>query len=306
MSRINIDIKISSDYRFQRFMLLVGDRVKAKGFMWELWELALVHWYPNKQLIPYSDWESSGLPHWLVECGLAEKRESGYYARGSEDYFAWKFDCRDAGRKSAESRKKKYGTAQPIASETPNDVRTAPNAIELNLTLNPNLNKKNNTSTFASRNVGDTVTPSASGEELLTSPPKKQKKTKLEATPEVLAEIEAIYELYPYRKKGQDKRKGIQRLLAQLEVGSLNLGTFRAATINYSNSIDVENDPDGDFVKMFATFTNPDIWTEWINVEKPKHVKVDENEYTDEMAQIQREWDEEDRLAKDSVNRVVN
>lgn len=135
MFRLNVDIKLGCDYRFQKFMLMVGDRVKAKGYLWELWALAQVHWYPNRELIPYSAWEAAGLPDALVECNLVEKRENGYYARGSEEYFAWKFQCGEAGKRSAESRKKKYGTSQPGALKMSNGVRTASNEVEDTITI---------------------------------------------------------------------------------------------------------------------------------------------------------------------------
>lgn len=111
MARLNIETKLWSDPRFQTLMILVGDRQKAKGMVLELWTLAQEHWFPNRALIPENVFSDLGLDA-VIQAGLAERREGGVYARGSEEHFCWLFDRQDAGRRgglaSAKARKQAH------------------------------------------------------------------------------------------------------------------------------------------------------------------------------------------------------
>lgn len=131
MARINVETKVWSMPAVQKLMIKMGDRHKAKGVLIDLWELAQTHWFPDRKLIPEQAFKHADLPDILFDLGLAEKRLGGIYAKGSEEAFAWLFEKRAAGLASAEARKEKYGTAQPInphkkvEGESSNTVRTA-------------------------------------------------------------------------------------------------------------------------------------------------------------------------------------
>ena len=90
---------------------LLGSRALAIGSVVEFWELAAEYWGRGGQLVPRSAFDAVELPAALYssEVGLAEIREGGIYARGSEEHFRWLRDRRDAGRMggiaSAVSRK---------------------------------------------------------------------------------------------------------------------------------------------------------------------------------------------------------
>lgn len=103
MARLNIETKLARGPRYQNLLIAVGDRHKAKGMLWDLWELAQEYWFPNRELIPALDWRDAGLTDVLIECGFAEKRDEGYYAKGSETEFAWLFARQEAGRKGGEA-----------------------------------------------------------------------------------------------------------------------------------------------------------------------------------------------------------
>jgi hypothetical protein len=92
MARINFEDKVFKEQGFQDLMIEVRDRHKAKGIVLELWSLAQEHWFPNRNPIPIEVFKAAGLPECLyAPGGLAELRENGVYAKGSEDQFAWLF-----------------------------------------------------------------------------------------------------------------------------------------------------------------------------------------------------------------------
>lgn len=117
MARLNFEDSIYKSPAFQKFMIRIGDRHKAMGMLVDLWALAQKHWFPDKRFIPIEEFNESDLSPILIECGLAEGRDGGVYAKGSEDAFQWLFDAQEkasaGGKKSAEVRKEKYGSAQP-------------------------------------------------------------------------------------------------------------------------------------------------------------------------------------------------
>jgi hypothetical protein len=75
-----------------------------------------MYWAKDRSLIPEEIFKLGKFEH-VIEVGLAERRQDGIYVRGSERYFNWIFDARALGRiggkKSAQIRKQRYGTAQP-------------------------------------------------------------------------------------------------------------------------------------------------------------------------------------------------
>lgn len=114
MARLNIETKLWADPRFQTLMILVGDRQKAKGMVVELWTLAQEHWFPNREVIPEQTFTTLGLEP-VIDAGLAERREGGVYARGSEEHFGWLFERQEAGRRggiaSAASKAKQHSSS---------------------------------------------------------------------------------------------------------------------------------------------------------------------------------------------------
>jgi hypothetical protein len=105
MARLNIESSLWTNPRFQLFMIKIGDRHRAIGMLVDLWTLAQQYWCPAKDLIPFQTWTEAGLSDELIECGLAERRDLGIYARGSESHFQWWFDGieqrKNAGKKRA-------------------------------------------------------------------------------------------------------------------------------------------------------------------------------------------------------------
>lgn len=128
MARINVETDLWADPRFQELLIRAGDRHKAKGMVLELFTVAQKHWYPDRKLIPIEEIGRAGLEA-LIDVGLAEIQPHGVYCRGSEEAFAWLFEKQEAGKKSAEVRRAKFGTAQPGKARVSRRKKTSPNTV---------------------------------------------------------------------------------------------------------------------------------------------------------------------------------
>jgi len=122
MARINLDDRIFADIRFKALCRIVGNHREAIGIVIEAFQLGQKYWSDDKKLIPLDVWELSGLDG-MIASKLAEKSDSGVYIKGAEKHFEWLVNRQLAGKKSAESRKIKYGSACPSAA---NGLRTEP------------------------------------------------------------------------------------------------------------------------------------------------------------------------------------
>lgn len=119
MARLNIEDKVFKEQGFQDLMIDVRSRHLAKGIVLELFQLAQEFWFPDMLPIPMDRFKAAGLPEILFQPGgLCELNDSGVYVRGSKDAFQWLFDASNAGKKSAEVRKAKTGSAQPKKPKT--------------------------------------------------------------------------------------------------------------------------------------------------------------------------------------------
>lgn len=162
MARINIEECWWSDPRRSKLTrLLGGDARKADGLAIETWRLAQEFWKRDRQLVPLIQFES--LDGWesLVEARLVEVRGDSVYVRGSSQYLDWVAERRqqaaEAGRKSAEARRQKFGTAQPLKSETPerpsNDPRTTFNDFEPSVSGSLSLRKEKKSKNRSARDA---------------------------------------------------------------------------------------------------------------------------------------------------------
>lgn len=104
MARVNVDDKIQSDPRFKAVARKMGSEITALGMLVRFWQIAQDYWGKEMSLMPESIFKLEGLDDSLIEFDLAERREDGIYARGSEERFNWYLQKCRASRKASEAR----------------------------------------------------------------------------------------------------------------------------------------------------------------------------------------------------------
>lgn len=139
MARINIEECWWSDPRRTTLLLQIGFEADAAAV--NMWRTAQEFWGKRKAFIPKEVFDKLKHASALLDAGLADVRESFVYVRGSSEYLSWleekREQAREAGKKSAEIRREKSGTAQPKGGKgrkkterQPNDNRTEVNGSE--------------------------------------------------------------------------------------------------------------------------------------------------------------------------------
>lgn len=143
MARINIEDSIWKDNRFQDLMIKVGNRHAAKGMVLELWSLAQEYWFPEKKYIPLDRIKQAGLDV-VIEVGLAEEKDGGIFAVGTDKAFEWLFQRQEAGKKGgrpkATAKRPKAVVKVPKAGDNREKAeQSGSNPLTLSLTLSPSL-----------------------------------------------------------------------------------------------------------------------------------------------------------------------
>lgn len=140
MARINVDDDVESHPEYRKLHTLVGDDDRALGMLVRFWRVAQKFW-GRHELVPASEINRWGFEP-LVQAGWAVETPEGYKARGAEEKFGWyrdkKAQSSEGGKRSAEVRRSKYGTAQPLPKQTRTDVERQfepPNPLSLSPAL---------------------------------------------------------------------------------------------------------------------------------------------------------------------------
>jgi hypothetical protein len=106
----------------------INSHALAIGWMVLAWNEAQKYWLPDMKLIPKERWIEMNFPNEIIECNLATEFPDGIKLRGIKKHFQWWFDGMSqriaAGKKSAENRKIKFGSAIP---HNASNSRTKPN-----------------------------------------------------------------------------------------------------------------------------------------------------------------------------------
>jgi uncharacterized phage protein (TIGR02220 family) len=106
MARLNLEYKLLSDPRFKALSRKLGERL-AIGEWVAVAMAAQDYWAKDKALIPPDIWELNEFSEDLLRCHLVEKKDNGYYLKGSEEYFRWYLKMLEFGKKGVEARKSK-------------------------------------------------------------------------------------------------------------------------------------------------------------------------------------------------------
>lgn len=252
MARINIEDSIFKDIRFLKLIQKTQSIDEALGNMVRAWLVAQKYWVPEKCPIPLADWDKQGISNILIEVGLATKEDSGVYVHGSEEQFEWMFKLSAAGKKSAASRKIKYGSSQPYCPEqglnideqplnTPEPLRTSSSSSSSNT--------KNNTSSASPPEILNSVEQTLQQMFVPKSPDRK---------PKACWDLDALYQEYP-RKQG--KSTGMKKLTKIID-SQEKYDNFKTAIFNYRELLLKEN-TEPNFVKHFSTFVN--CWEDYLH-----------------------------------------
>lgn len=120
MARINVEQELFMDPRFKSLVRTLNHREdEALGLVVRWWLTAQEWWgKEGRQLVPDQFFQ---LGHWdqLATVGLAEKRDAGWYAKGSEERFKWYADICDKSRHGVEIRAQKKANPGVVPAGQP-------------------------------------------------------------------------------------------------------------------------------------------------------------------------------------------
>lgn len=123
MARINIEDCWWTDPRRSMLIRLLGHENKADGAAVQMWRLGQEFWKRDRALVSKQIFETLEFASELLRTSLADVRGEMIYVRGSSVYFEWIYENRESGKaggkKSAEVRRAKYGSAQPRPRSEP-------------------------------------------------------------------------------------------------------------------------------------------------------------------------------------------
>ncbi len=114
MARINFEDSVFTTPQWNKLIVSIAKKYAhcdldefqelAKGRLHTVWRLAQDYWIENRTLIPEKVWSLIPYHQDMIDCGFAEKRESGIYIYGSEEQFEWLISRRESGRKGGLKR----------------------------------------------------------------------------------------------------------------------------------------------------------------------------------------------------------
>ena len=143
MARLNIEDGLFTDKRFYDLCAKCGGSAAALGELVFAWKCAQKHYLSNDGVIPFDDWKRNKLNDLIIECGLAEKLESGIYLCGTEKQFSWLKQRSDAGKKGAQR-------TNSARASTDDSRRTSDEFRSSSFSSSFSSSKKNNTHTASS------------------------------------------------------------------------------------------------------------------------------------------------------------
>lgn len=226
MARINIEETLFKDPRFYKLAAKLGSLEAALGAFVMCLVVAQKHWLlSEKKGIPVEEWAKNQLKDEIIDVGLATACDRFVYVRGSKDSFKWLEQRSNAANKRWHPEKE---------DATVSD-RMRPNAEAMPLSLSL-LQKKETTNTSSPVDTGG---------------PEK-------------FDLEALYQLYPGRLGGMEKKLGMERL-TKIITSQVKYEKFKKAVINFREYCVKHKKIKTEFVPMWSSFVLR--WEEWVNPE---------------------------------------
>lgn len=249
MARLSIEECWWTDPRRSKLVKILGSEEIADGAALKTWRVAQEFWKYGRGLVPLHVFNHLEHAKAMIDCGLATVRESFVYVRGSSVWLDWCAErseqAREAGKKSAEARRKKNGTAQPAGGKgssspekserDPNDIRTDSNASE----------------------------PSVSGSGSYSS---SFSGSNSENKKEAVFAFDRIFERYPNKV---NKLEGLKRLNSQIKTEA-EFQSFETAVLNYCRFLNLEKNKNWLKARQWDAFVGRledpvKPWEEWVN-----------------------------------------
>ena len=256
MARVNVEDEIEFDPRFKALARRLGCEDRARGMLVRFWRTAQTHW-GRGELVPRELFNVGDFGE-ILAVGLAEDRGTGFYARGSEERFAWYVQVCQAGKRRSKGPRNKNGqliSDKPADDQRPLDKTPAEDQRPDQL-LTPTL----------------TLTPSLS---LSFKKERESDNAPIGASPSALIEIWNANRgaLPAARLTPKRKLKAAARLKDQPDLAYWERVVRRLAA------------------SSFATGKNDRQWKAdfgWLIANDENHVKVDEGKYDNREAQANR------------------
>ncbi len=225
MARFNVEDSIWTDPRFTTLAKKIGE-VKATGALILLWRTGQKYWKEDRSLIPEKIYKILDHSKDLLEAGLVEKKDEGFYCIGAKDHWDWLIRRIQSAKKAGlASAAKRTNDINNLPSTSGQRESTSSNPLTLTPTLPLTLTQKNNT-----------ILPNSHW----------------------ASELEKIYEMYP-RKEG--KKRGFAKLKNQLK-DQKSIDLFARAARRYREHL-IKNKTETKYIKQFSTFAGE--WTDWLD-----------------------------------------
>lgn len=106
MARLNIEDSIFKDRRFYSLIEKCGSYPTALGELIITWITAQKYYLSHGE-IPFEIWKKQNCSDAVIDVGLATRTETGVRVCGQDEQFAWLYQKREAGKKSAETKNSK-------------------------------------------------------------------------------------------------------------------------------------------------------------------------------------------------------
>ncbi len=138
MARFNVEDSIWTDPRFVDLSDKIG-RIRAAGSLIYLWQAGQRYWRQDRSLIPENVFKKLEHCKDLLEAGLVEKRDEGYYCFGAKDHWDWLVKRLESAKKAGlASAAKRTSNINELGATKTQRQSTSSNP----LTLTPTLTQK--------------------------------------------------------------------------------------------------------------------------------------------------------------------
>jgi len=210
MSQIRIDESLFNDVRFKMLAQKMdesgnfGEALALEMFV-KVCFLAQRYWRDNRKLIPLKIWNFDPRYKLLEECDLAKQNKDGVYLSGSNAFFDWYHNKKEAGRvggiKSGISRKKIKDTKEYEAKQTKQKIEAdeaecrtkEPSSVSVSVSSSVSVSDSSSVATYSSP-----VAPAPGPVQINDPKPKPKKATEPSEGTEVWAAYSDAYR-YRYR-----------------------------------------------------------------------------------------------------------